>query len=309
MFERNYLSRQIRYDTQAVYVERDLNFLLIQATNRMSRLQNSLRSKKLNDQQRDQVRHCKIIQNLLVARRRLFDMIYENFDILKKTKDSSLHAKYLQAQRLLISTIRAEERVLLKRTQKKYDKLILIENIERQLSDATLKSDILSLVRERSQLAFLKRSRVEKILFFEQSSICLHEKSIDWRVQLINDLIALCDRRERRHSITRRETQRLLIESDESKKKSFTSDSFSLRCRLFQCLFCLENVDLSKEDRRHDYANRFSLRRHLRRCHAKRVREDNEIHCSHSHVECAELMFNDVSHFKNHVAKVHFVEM
>lgn len=56
IFERNYLSRQIRYDNQIVYFDRDFKNLFIQIANRMSRLQNSHRFKKFNDQQKEQMR-------------------------------------------------------------------------------------------------------------------------------------------------------------------------------------------------------------------------------------------------------------
>ena len=95
IFEKNYFSRQIRYDIKAIYLERDSDQLLIQAINRMNRLQNFNCFKRLNDEQRKQMRHNKIIQNLYIAQKRLFQKIHENFDILKEAQDAAAHTKYL----------------------------------------------------------------------------------------------------------------------------------------------------------------------------------------------------------------------
>ena len=171
IFERNYLSRQIRYDTQAACLGRDSNQLLIKAANRMSRLQNPLRPKKLDDGQREQVRRSKIIQDLYVALQSLSQKIYNSFDSLRKTEAerSPLHAEYLRMQRLLVSIIRAEERFLLKATRQKYDRQAPIDNIERQLSGAIVKTDTSLPIRP--QLAFFERSRTEEALFSDKPSV------------------------------------------------------------------------------------------------------------------------------------------
>ena len=179
----------------------------------MSRLQDSYWSRKLNNQQRKEVRRSNVVQNLQAIRQRLFSIIYDVFDTFKKAKDSSIHSEYLQAQRLLASTIRAEERLLLQRLQQRYDKKSSIENIERQLSGIT--SDTPSSMRERSWLAFLKQSRVGEILFTAQPSTLLLDKCSSWRTQLIDDLIALCNRRKRRTSIKRCKTQTSIELSEE----------------------------------------------------------------------------------------------
>lgn len=311
IFERNYLSRQIRYDTQAAYLGRDPNQLLIQAANRMSRLQDPLRPRKLNDGQREQVRRSKIIQDLYVVRQSSSQEIYDSFDTLKEAKSegSPLYAEYLRIQRLLVSTIRAEERSLLKATRQKYDRQAPIDNIERQLSGAVAKTDIPLPIHKRPQLAFLERSRIGEALFSEKPSMLL-ERGSNWRVPFISDLIALCGRRERCTPSKRRQSKNTKSQSHKSnEKKPATFETYPLRCGPYQCLFCLGSVDLSDEDRRHDFATRYSLRRHLQRCHAKRLRESTGIYCPHPHANCVGLVFKDGGHFKNHAARVHFVEM
>ena len=312
IFERSYLLRQIRYNIQAVYLERDSNQLLIQAANRISRLQNLHRSRKLDNRQREQVRRSKIIQNLYVARQSLSQEIYNSFDTLKKTKtkNSPFYAEYLRTQRLLVTTICAGERSLLKATRQKYNRQTSIDNIEQQLNNTIVKTDAPLFIYKRSKLVFLKRSRIEETLFFEKPSILLLERDSNWRVPFINDLIALYRRRERCSSSKRRKDRNIKSKSDKSKeKKSAMFKSYSLQCRPYQCLFCLDSVDLADGDRRYNFATRYSLRRHLQRCYAKRLHKSDGIHCPHLHANCIGLVLKDPGHFKNYAARVYFVEM
>lgn len=312
IFERSYLSRQIRYDTQAAYLGRDPNQLLLQAANRMSRLQDPHRPRKLDDRQQEQVRRSKIIQDLYVARQSLSREIYDSFDTLKEAKaeSSPLHAKYLRIQRLLVATIRAEERALLKATRQKYDRQAPIDNIERQLSGAIVRTDAPLIIHKRPQLAFMERSRIGEALFSEKPSMLLVKRSSNWRVPFINDLIALCGRRERCTPSKRREDRSIKSESDKpNEEKPAIFEPYRLQCKPYQCLFCLGSVDLADDDRRHDFASRYSLRRHLQRCHAKRLHKSDGIYCPHPHANCVGLIFQNPGLFMNHAARVHFVKM
>ena len=137
----------------------------------MSRLQNFNRLKRLSDGQREQMKHNKIIQNLYIVRKRLFQKIHESFDILKEAQDATIHTKYFHVQRLFVNIICFEERFLLKQAQHDYDKQILIDNIKRQFNDEDFKTKSSSMHFKRSQLTFLKRVRIEETLFFEKSLI------------------------------------------------------------------------------------------------------------------------------------------
>jgi coenzyme F420-reducing hydrogenase alpha subunit len=123
-------------------------------------------------------------------------------------------------------------------------------------------------------------------------------------------LIALCERRERCTSSKRYEDQNIKSESDKLKEKKFaTFELYFVRYKSYQCFFYLNSVNLANDNRRHNFVIRYSLKRHLQRCYAKRLQRSNDIYCSHSYVNCVELIFKDLKHFKNYVAQVHFVEM
>ena len=207
-----------------------------------------------------------------------------------------------------MNIIRFEEWFLLKQAQHDYNKQISIDNIERQFNDEDFKTKSSSMHFKQSQLAFLKRVRIKKALFFEKSLID-QKKSSNWQIQFINDLMTLCDRRERRTSVKLNNFQHFDNESDSLQKNKILFQSYFLRCESYQCLFYLKNVDLAEKNRRHDFANRYSLKRHLQRNHQKRFRNDNDIRCSHSHADCVKMMFKNIAYFKNHAVKVHFVQM
>ena len=57
IFQRNYLSRMIRYDIQATYRSTNSKIELIRVAERISRLINSRRPKKLTDEKKKIIRH------------------------------------------------------------------------------------------------------------------------------------------------------------------------------------------------------------------------------------------------------------
>ncbi len=228
IFERSYLLYQICYNIQAVYFKRNLNQLLIQAINCISCLQNLYRSRKLDNRQQEQIKYSKIIQNLYIARQNLSQKIYNSFDTLKKTKTEnlSLYTKYFRTQHLLVATICAEERFLLKTIQQKYNRQTLIDNIERQFSSTIVKTDVLLFIYKRFKLVFLKRSRIEEILFFEKLFIFFFERDSNWRVLFINNLIALY--RQREYCFLSKRCKNRNIKNKNSKLKKKKSAIFEL---------------------------------------------------------------------------------
>jgi len=160
------------------------------------------------------------------------------------------------------------------------------------------------------QLIFLKRSRIEKILFFEKLSILFFERDSNWRILFINDLIALCRRRERCISSKCRENRNIKSKNNKSKKKkSATFELYSVQYRLYQCLFCLDSVDLADNNCCYNFVICYLFRRHLQRCYIKQLQKSNSIYCLHSYINCIELIFKNSEYFKNYVARIYFVKI
>jgi hypothetical protein len=61
--------------------------------------------------------------------------------------------------------------------RQKYNRQVLINNIEQQLSNAIIKTNILLTIYKQLQLAFLKKFQIKKILLFEKLSMLLFEKN------------------------------------------------------------------------------------------------------------------------------------
>lgn len=78
----------------------------------------------------------------------------------------------------------------------------------------------------------------------------------------------------------------------------------SLKCRAFQCLFCLMASDLPSADWEACLASKDSLRRHVNRRHLSYYRPDGEIPYP-DHVACGGTILEAKMYFKNHAAGVH----
>jgi len=61
--------------------------------------------------------------------------------------------------------------------RQKYNRQVLINNIEQQLSNAIIKTNILLTICKQLQLAFLKKFQIKKILLFGKLSMLLFEKN------------------------------------------------------------------------------------------------------------------------------------
>ena len=142
---------------------------------------------------------------------------------------------------------------------------------------------------------------------------------MDWRVSIVNDMISLCIRQERvfckARQIRRIQARGNNLDNDEGSslnavKSDPRSDSsipylFPVRCKPYQCLYCLDDTDLPLKKRLHNLGNEYSLQRHFNGRHPFRPRKPYPF----PHPECAAVTLNSVMHFKNHAATVHKVYM
>ena len=290
IFQRNYLSRMIRYDTQAAYGGTAPRTELIQAANRMSRRIDPRRPKELTEAQSASIRQEEEIQELRGRRDELFQRIRHQFTFIYRA-----------------------ERELMKQIQKEYDAVAPVQDMRAQLEgDVESLSPILS-TSGRVRYAFVERSRIVKA-FFDPLSTCGAEDDMDWRVSIVDDMVSLCIRQEGVFRKARRIRRIQARESDlddaerplnavksESESDSSISYLFPVRCKPYQCLYCLGDTDLPLEERVHNLGSKYSLQRHFDRRHPFRPREP----CPFPHPECAAVTLDSVMHFKNHAATAH----
>ena len=165
IFQRNYLSRMIRYDTQAAYGGTASRTELIQAANRISRRIDPRRLKELTEAQSASIRQEKEIQELRDRRDELFQRIRHQFTFIYRAEGHIIYDQYKEAKRAVNRKIKARERELIKQIQKKYDVVTPMQDMRAQLEgDMKLLSPILC-TSGRVRYAFMKRSRIAKAFF------------------------------------------------------------------------------------------------------------------------------------------------
>ena len=214
--------------------------------------------------------------------------------------------------------IKARERELIKQIQKEYDAVAPVQDMRAQLEgDVELLSPILCIL-GRVRYAFVERSRIAKA-FFDPLSTRGAEGDVDSRISIVDDMVSLCIRQEGMFRKARRIRRIQVRESDfddgakcplnaiksESKSDSSISHLFPVRCKPYQYLYCLGNIDLPLKERLYNLDSKYSLQRHFDRRHPFRPREP----CPFPHLEYIAVTLNSVMHFKNYTATVYGIYM
>lgn len=318
IFQRNYLSRMIRYDTQAAYGGTAPRTELIQAANRMSRRIDPRRPKELTEAQSASIRQEDEIQELRGRRDELFQRIRHQFTFIYRAEGHAIYDQYEEAKRAVDRKIKTRERELLKQIHKEYDAVAPVQDMRAQLEgDTESLSPILS-TSGPVRYALVERSRIAKA-FFDPPSTRGAEGNVDWRVSIVDDMVSLCIRQEGRFRKARRirriHARGSFLDNDaecplnavksESESNSSIPHLFPVRCKPYQCLYCLGDTHLPLEERLHNLGSKHSLQRHLDRRHPFRPREP----CPFPHPECAAVTLDSVMHFKNHAAIIHGIYM
>jgi Protein of unknown function (DUF3435) len=309
MFERNYLSRMIRYNTQDAYWGRPPDNDSPKAASRIGRLRDPRRPRKLTEEQSQRVRREPRIVELCDVRDRLRAEIVSQYGVVKMAKGDSVYDDYQALGRTLNSTIRAEERALLGRIQEEYDATAPVNDIQKQLNgelsdddDDDAASEFVSV-----HLTFVERRRLADASLSDPSTFAA-QKGFARHVDLSMDMIALCKRRERRRPRAKRSRGRPSVEMTDDQITLPNPEpeeryDVPLKCTRYQCLFCLASVDLHPEERELSYKSKFSLQRHTDRCHLNKFGRDESIPCPDR--ACKRVALGGKMHFKSHAALVH----
>lgn len=308
MFERNYLSRMIRYNTQDAFWGRTPNHDSAKAASRIGRLRDPNRPKKLTEEQGSQVRQNSRILELAVTRDRLRAEIVAEFGVVKMALGEPIYDDYQVLGRMLNSTIRAEERALLKQVQEEYDVAAPVIDIQRQLNGEFSDDEDATSASETVQIKCVERRRIAEAAFSDPSTFA-DQKGFRRHVDLSMDMIALCKRRERRRPRTYRSREGPFIKTADDpvilpKSEPEEKRNGPLKCNGFQCLFWLAGHDLPLEDKQKVYASKNSLQRHTDRCRLNKFKTDENVPCPDD-LACEGVILDGKMHFKNHAARVH----
>jgi len=101
IFQRNYLSRMIRHDTQAAYRGTASRGDLIVASRRISRMIDPRRPRKPSEQQLQELRQDVRVQELRRHQQDLFQQICDKFNYIDRAKGQPIHDEYEQIKRVV----------------------------------------------------------------------------------------------------------------------------------------------------------------------------------------------------------------
>ncbi|KAL9127453.1 MAG: hypothetical protein Q9217_003670 [Psora testacea] len=316
VFYRNYLSRMIRYDTQAICRGTRPRTQLIHSANRMSRLIDPRRPKDLTEEQSAQIRQEPEIQELRSRRDQLFRRVRDEFKFVYRAKGRPIHEQYVEAKRAVDRRIKERERELKKQIQRDYDATAPVQDILVQLGgDEESVSPVLPPPAP-ARYAFEERARIAKA-FFDPPSTTDAEGDLKWRIWIADDMVSLCSRQEGVFRTARR-TRRMRPDNVEADPTLTTvktepeSESDSpefvplLLCQPYQCLYCLGKASLPLDERLRNLSSKYSLERHFDRWH-RPFRPGGP--CPFPHPDCASITLDSVMLFKNHAARVHGIKM
>jgi Protein of unknown function (DUF3435) len=308
MFERNYLSRILRYSTQNAYWGRNPDSDSAKAASRIGCLRDPRRPRRLTEKQSQQIRREPKIIELCDVRDRLRAEIVSKYGVVRMAEGEPIYEDYQKLRRTLNSTIRAEERAFLQQIQKEYDVTAPVIDIQRQLNGELSDDDDDDTSGSVTiQLKFVERRRIAEASLCDPSTFRA-EKGFRRHIDISTDMIALCKRRERRRPRTYRSQggpifntadDEIILPNLEPEEVSFVP----LKCTPFQCLFCLTSVDLPLEERHSSYKSKFSLQRHTDRCRLNKFGPDERMSCPDP--ACEGVVLESKIHFKNHAARVH----
>ena len=179
---------------------------------------------------------------------------------------------------------------------------------------------------------FAERTRIAEAFFCDPSAFA-SESGQARRLEILDDMIALCARQERRARTYRKredgagsQKRKRDLESPGSpttaqpaakfcktepcaEAQPTGKEEFPKLCEPLQCLFCIGNASLSLNERRRPYYNKYSLRRHVDNCPYGPPAPDSELACPHPHPDCVGVVLKNLNDFKNHAVRKHGIDL
>ena len=312
IFQRNYLSRMIRYDTQAAYRGTASRGDLIVASHRMSRMIDPRRPRGPSLQQLQHLRQDAGIQELRERQQDLYDQIRDQFSYIYRAEGQPIYDEYQQVKRDIDRILKEKGRALKVQLQAEYDAAAPTQDMLAQLA---VNDALLSPVQPPLapvEYAFEERARIAQA-FFDPPSSAKCDGNLDRQITIVDDLASLCTRRERRPRKPRQswDDKTATSSSDDvmpdTNVKSECSDSdTSITDQVpIQCLYCLGDTTLPLSEQQHVFGSKYSLQRHFDRYHLFRPGQN----CPFPDDECAQLALQNLMEFKNHAARVHGIYM
>ena len=309
IFERNYLSRMIRYNTQDAFWGRLTDHESQKAASRIGQLRDHNRPRKLNPEQYQQVLQSPKVLELAAVRDQLSARIEKEYGVITMAVGEPIHRDYQDVGRLLNSTIRAEERAMRKRIQEEYDEIAPVLAIQQQLNGEDSDDEVKISETEMDQIRLVERRRIAEVALSDPSTFA-DCRPFSVHIDFAINMIALCKRRERPLPQAQRPQVSISVRIANNPPHSPKLEprikwNIPLKCKSgnknFQCLFCLAQ-GLPLDDC--TFKRKCILQKHVDRWHLWEYRFDDPIPCPDSHA-CTDIILNGNMHFKRHAIDKH----
>ncbi|KAK5313781.1 hypothetical protein LTR93_010778 [Exophiala xenobiotica] len=197
IFERNYLSRMIRYSTQDAFWNREADPQAAKPASRIGRLRDPNRPRKLTDEQSQQVRRLPSVRRLLESRDRVRCLILRLFGVLRMAVGEPIHAEYKKLEWMANSTVRAEERALLKCSHRQYYETAPVQAIQWQIIGFSVEGQDLAPDSDSTQVKIPERRQIAEAAMSDPA-VFTGPKALFRHIKCSVKMIALCQRRKRR---------------------------------------------------------------------------------------------------------------
>jgi Protein of unknown function (DUF3435) len=267
--------------TQDAYWNRTPDNDSAKAASRIGRLKDPKRPRKLTEEQSQRVRQEPRIRELSDVRDRLRAEIVSKYGVVKMAEGEPIHKDYQTLGRTLNSTIRAEERAMLRRIQQDYDATAPVNDIQQQLNGELSDDDDDDDQSESPivQLKFVERQRIAEASLCDPSTFAA-QKGFRRHIDLSVDMIALCKWRERQRPRTRCPLGRPPVQTPN------VSSAWSVSISLWRTSIPLTRVNFPSND--------IPIGAAL--INSTRTKE---------YLACDGVILEGKMHFKNHTARVH----
>ncbi|KAI6080814.1 FluG domain-containing protein [Hypoxylon rubiginosum] len=154
-------------------------------------------------------------------------------------------------------------------------------------------------------LHITERSRLASILCNQPADL-KSDELFRLRIQATDLMTALCHKRETKRREQRRAKMQTHLQTEEGFPRS---DSFPLLMLKTQCPLCIGDEGLSYEERTFPYSRPSVMYDHFDREHGKKLKGVQQLSCNHPKCKEGKLAFENLNHFKNHIATVHGVHL
>ena len=303
VFQRNYLSRYITQDTQAIYRGLDPQTAVMRAASGMSRTIDRRQPRTLTEDQLAQVGRHPEVKLLLRVRKNLAKRIRDRHGAISRTKGMRVYEVYQQAFRAHLSKREAVRKALMAEIKARFRKQQPLKDIASQLAGPPLKQQEPTEPGLGAQvdLSAERRHAISVLFTFATSGPAEECKRCSKAITAVTALSKHQEVLVKKVCRTRGETYDT-EQGPQAEENKAALELFPIECPPTQCIFCLGSSEMLLKDRKKSFRDRDGLKRHFHRKHLRHYPDGQPIDCPHP--ECdAELSHKQ--HLQNHAAVVH----